>query len=65
MYIIFKHKNKTIYTDYLKRSAAIYFGLLPAQVRCLAYEAAVHINIPTPDSWTKTKKPALIGLSRL
>lgn len=50
------HKNKTIYTDYLKRSAAIYFGLLPAQVRCLAYEAAVHINIPTPDSWTKNKK---------
>lgn len=57
--LIFNEQQERSIAEYLKKSASIYFGLLPEQVRSLAYEAAVDQNITIPESWHKTKSAGI------
>ncbi|EFX63377.1 hypothetical protein DAPPUDRAFT_67142, partial [Daphnia pulex] len=46
-------EDETLLADYLHRSADIYFGLSPIDVRKLAYLVATKLNLKIPTSWTE------------
>ncbi|EFX61075.1 hypothetical protein DAPPUDRAFT_340687 [Daphnia pulex] len=50
---VFKKENEALLADYLHRSADIYFGLAPIDVRKLAFNVATNKNLKIPPSWTE------------
>jgi hypothetical protein len=50
---VFNEEDETVLADYLHRSADIYFGLPPIDVRKLAYLVAKKPNLKIPTSWTE------------
>ena len=50
---VFNKEDETLLADYLHRSADIYFGLSPIDVRKLAYLVATKLNLKIPTSWTE------------
>ena len=50
---VFNKEDETVLADYLHRSADIYFGLSPIDVRKLAYLVATKLNLKIPTSWTE------------
>jgi len=60
---VFTEEEEKLLEDYLKKAAALYYGLNPTEVRILAYEFAVKNNklhlFPEIGKWMK--KPVLIG----
>jgi hypothetical protein len=50
---VFNKEDETVLADYLHRSADIYFGLSPIDVRKLAYLVATKLNLQIPTSWTE------------
>ncbi len=50
---VFNKEDETLLADYLHRSAYIYFGLSPIDVRKLAYLVATKLNLKIPTSWTE------------
>ena len=50
---VFNEEDETVLADYLHRSADIYFGLSPIDVRKLAYLVATKLNLKIPTSWTE------------
>ncbi|CAM1313489.1 Uncharacterised protein g6278 [Pycnogonum litorale] len=49
--IVFNEEQESELARYIISSSDIYFGLTPMDIRKLAYECAVHSDIPVPDSW--------------
>ncbi|CAH1979615.1 unnamed protein product [Acanthoscelides obtectus] len=56
-------KNRQVFSDdqekqleeYILKTADVYFGLSPKQIRTFAYEWAVSLKIKFPDSWNTNK----------
>ncbi|KZS20311.1 Uncharacterized protein APZ42_013038 [Daphnia magna] len=48
---VFNKEDEALLADYLHRSADIYFGLSPNDVRKLAYNVATKKNLKIPPSW--------------
>lgn len=54
---VFNHDQEKTLADYLLKCASIYFGLLPEEVRKLAYTCAVKFDMPNiPVSWHRNKE---------
>jgi hypothetical protein len=54
--LIFTPEQETTLSDYLIKCSSVYFGLLPDEVKKLAYEAATHLGIENlPPNWHKNK----------
>ena len=50
--LVFTEDKGKIMVDYILKCASIFFGLLPDEVRKLAYECAVKFDLPNiPPSW--------------
>ncbi|XP_050678651.1 jerky protein homolog-like [Leptidea sinapis] len=50
--LVFNEEQETLLSKYILRSASIYFGLLPEEVRQLAYQCAMKFNVHNiPPSW--------------
>ena len=55
--IVFNPEQEVMIAEYLLKCASIYFGLLPSEVKELAYKWAVFANIEhLPLSWRENKK---------
>jgi len=52
---VFNASQEQKLVEYLKRTAEIYFGLSPRDVRVLAYECAKRFGINMPESWNITE----------
>ena len=53
---VFNTQQEIKLAEYLVQCAVIYFGLLPSEVKKLAYEIAVYHKISNiPESWTRNK----------
>nr|XP_053616775.1 uncharacterized protein LOC128678900 [Plodia interpunctella] len=51
---VFSGEEECKLSSYILKCAEIYFGLLPTEIRKLAYQCAVHLNAKnTPSSWKK------------
>jgi hypothetical protein len=50
---VFNKEDEALLADYLHRSADIYFGLSPSDVRKLAFNVAIKLNVKIPPSWTE------------
>lgn len=52
--LVFHDEQETSMTSYIRKSASIYFGLLPGEVRQLAYQCATKYGVQNiPPSWHK------------
>lgn len=61
---IFSEQQEYELTDYLKKSAKIFFGLSTMETKSLAYDYAKANNVSMPDNWhtnQKASKDWLIG----
>lgn len=43
--LVFNEEQEALLTSYIQKSAFIYFGLLPEEVRQIAYQCAIKFNI--------------------
>lgn len=54
--LVFSEEQEKQIVEYLLKCASIFFGLLPDEVRKLAYECAMKFDVPNiPQSWHKNK----------
>ncbi|CAB3225856.1 unnamed protein product [Arctia plantaginis] len=54
---VFNQDQEKTLADYLLKCSSIYFGLLPEEVRKLAYSCAVKFDMPNiPVSWHRNKE---------
>lgn len=59
---VFKVDQECSLADYLKTSAKMCHGLTTKQVRELAYQYAVHLNLAIPSSWEEHNTASLVWL---
>lgn len=52
---ILNRNEEIAFTEYIKQSADLYYGLTPRNIRSLVYEYASIQNINAPPTWHKTK----------
>ena len=53
---VFTHEQEAILVDYIVKTASIYFGMTPNDIRSFAYEISEKHGLETPQSWTANKK---------
>ena len=52
---VFSTDQERVLQNYIIRSANIYFGLSPKDVRVLAYDCALEFGVKMPDQWSREK----------
>lgn len=60
---VFNEEQETILVSYIIKCCQIYYGLMPKDVRKLAYDCALKYNISMPKSWHANKEAGVDWLT--